>query len=315
VLAFIARRLLALVPLLLIVTFLAFGLIFFLPGDAVTVIAGQDATPTELDRIREQLGIDRPFVVQYVDWLGGAVRGDFGDSLIFSTRSVGGEIRARFPITLSLAVGAVALGAALGASAGIAAGLRPGQLIDRAVSTLTSLAIGLPSYVIALVLVIVFAVNMGVLPSRGYVRFGADPGEWFRHLLLPWIALGLPASASIARQVRGALVDVMEEDYIRTARAKGLSSARVVGKHAMKNAAMPALTVLGIQFAYLLGGTVIIEQIFSIEGLGRMIARAISGRDVPVIQGVAFLMACVFLFVNLLVDIAYALVNPKVRLE
>jgi peptide/nickel transport system permease protein len=315
VLAFIARRLLALVPLVLIVTFLAFGLIFFLPGDAVTVIAGQDATPTELERIREQLGLDRPFVVQYLDWLGGAVRGDFGSSLIFSTRSVGSEIVNRFPVTLSLAVGAVGLGAVLGATAGITAGLRPGRLVDRVISMLTSLAIGLPSYVIALVLVIVFAVNLGVLPSRGYVAFGDDPAEWFRHLLLPWIALGFPASASIARQVRGALVDVMEEDYVRTARAKGLSRARVVGKHAMKNAAMPALTVLGIQFAYLLGGTVIIEQIFSIEGLGRMIARAISSRDVPVIQGVAFLMACIFLVVNLLVDIAYALVNPKVRLE
>lgn len=314
-LVFIARRLLALVPLLLIVTFLAFGLIFFLPGDAVTVIAGQDATPTEIERIRVGLGLDRPFLVQYVDWLEGAVRGDFGDSLIFSTRSVGGEISARFPITLSVTLGAIGLGAILGSAAGIAAGTRPGKLVDRAVSMLTSVAIGLPSYVAALVGVVFFAVHLGWLPSRGYVPFAEDPVEWVRHLFLPWIALGLPASASIARQVRGALVDTMEEDYIRTARAKGLSAARVVGKHAMKNAAMPALTVLGIQFAYLLGGTVIIEQIFSIEGLGRMIARAISGRDVPVIQGVAFLMACVFLVVNLLVDIAYALVNPKVRLE
>jgi peptide/nickel transport system permease protein len=315
VLAFIARRLMALIPLVLLVTLASFGLVLLLPGDAVTVIAGQDATPAQQDHIREQLGLDEPFVARYLDWLGGAVRGDFGHSLIFSTRSVGGEIVNRFPVTLSLAGGAVALGALLGASAGIAAGLRPGRTVDRVVSVLTSVAIGLPSYVIALVLVIVCAVQLGVLPSRGYVAFGEDPWQWFRHLLLPWIALGLPASASIARQVRGALVDVMDEDYIRTARAKGLAPARVVGKHALKNAAMPALTVLGIQFAYLLGGTVIIEQIFSIEGLGRMITRAISSRDVPVIQGVTFLMACIFLVVNLLVDIAYALVNPKVRLE
>jgi peptide/nickel transport system permease protein len=311
---FALRRLLALVPLLLVATFLSFGLILLLPGDAVTTIAGENATPEQLDEIRAELGTDRPVVVQYVDWLGGAVRGDFGNSLIFSSRSVGEEIRTRFPLTLSVTLGAIGIGAVLGGVAGIVAGVRPGRRTDRVISLLTSLAIGLPSYVVALFLVVVFAVNLGWFPSRGYVPLSEDPWEWFRHLVLPWIALGLPASASIARQVRGALVDTMEEDYVRTARAKGLSPVQVVGKHALKNASMPAITVLGIQFAYLLGGTVIIESIFSINGLGRMIATAVSGRDVPVIQGVTFLMAVIFLLVNLVVDVLYAVVNPKVRL-
>lgn len=314
-LTFIARRLLALIPLLLVVSFLVYSLVLVLPGDPAVAIAGGDkATPEEIEQVREQLGLDDPLVVQYVRWLGNAVQGDLGKSL-YTERSVSDEITRRFPVTFSVALGAIVISLVLGMIAGIVAALRQGRLADRVVTFLTSLGLAIPSFWLALLLVIVFAVELGWLEAIGYVNFTEDPSEWARHLIMPWLALGIGAAASVARQVRGALIDVLDEDYVRTARAKGLAGHRVVGKHALKNAAMPAITVLGIQFAYLLGGTVIIESIFSIPGLGTYILSAISGRDLPVIQGTVLMMAIIFVVINLVVDILYAVVNPKVRLS
>jgi len=314
VLSFIVRRLLALIPLMLIVTFLVYCLVLFLPGDPATTIAGgTDATPEQIEQVRQELGFDDPLVVQYGRWLKNAVQGDLGHSL-YTKRSVSDEIGRRFPITFSVAIGAIAISLLLGTAVGILAGLRSGTATDRGVTVFTSLGLAIPSFWLALMLIIVFSVNLQWLDSIGYVKFGDDPYQWARHLIMPWIALGIGAAATVARQVRGALVDVMDQDYIRTARSKGLAGHKVVGKHALKNAAMPALTVLGIQFAYLLGGTVIIESIFSIPGLGTYIVSAISGRDLPVIQGTVLMMALIFVMLNLLVDIMYAVVNPKVRL-
>jgi peptide/nickel transport system permease protein len=313
-LTFIVRRLLALIPLMLIVSFIVYALVLFLPGDpAVAIAGGAEATPEEVEEIREQLGLDDPFLVQYGRWLKNAVQGDLGESL-YTGRSVSDEIGRRFPITFSVAIGAIAISILVGAAAGIIAGLGRGRAPDRGVSLFTSLGLAIPSFWLALMLVILFSVELGWLDSIGYVNFGDDPYQWARHLILPWIALGIGAAATVARQVRGALVDVLDQDYIRTARSKGLSGRLVIGKHALKNAAMPALTVLGIQFAYLLGGTVIIESIFSIPGLGAYIVSAISGRDLPVIQGTMLMMAVIFVVLNLLVDVLYAVVNPKVRL-
>jgi len=314
VLIFIVRRLLALIPLMLIVSFLVFSLVLFLPGDPAAAIAGgPDATPEKILQVREELGLDQPVVVQYWNWLKDALRGDFGNSL-YTDRSVSSELQRRFPITFSVAIGAIAVSITIGVAGGIIAGLRQGRLADRGVTFLTSIGLAIPSFWLALMLVILFAVNLRWLQAIGYVPFQDNPEEWAKHLIMPWIALGLGAAASVARQVRGALVDVLDQDYIRTARSKGLSSRSVIGKHAMKNAAMPAITVLGIQFAYLLGGTVIIESIFSIPGLGTYIVSAISGRDLPVIQGTVLMMAVIFVLLNLLVDVLYAVVNPKVRL-
>jgi peptide/nickel transport system permease protein len=314
-LTFIARRLLALIPLMLVVSFLVYSLVVLLPGDpAVAIAGGEDSTPEEVAQVREELGLDDPLLVQYGRWLGKAVQGDLGTSL-YTERSVSDEITRRFPVTFSVAIGAIVISLVLGMSAGIIAGLRQGHFTDRAVIFLTSLGLAIPSFWLALLLVIVFAVELGWLEAIGYVKFSEDPWEWARHLIMPWLALGIGAAASVARQVRGALIDVLDEDYVRTARSKGLAGHRVVGKHALKNAAMPAITVLGIQFAYLLGGTVIIESIFSIPGLGTYVISAISGRDLPVIQGTVLMMAIIFVVINLVVDILYAVVNPKVRLS
>jgi peptide/nickel transport system permease protein len=313
-LTFIVRRLLALIPLMLVVSFLVYSLVVLLPGDPAVAIAGQEASPAEIEEVRQKLGLDDPLVVQYGRWLGDALRGDLGTSL-YTERSVSDEITRRFPVTFSVALGAIVISLTLGMIAGIVAGLRQGHLTDRVVIFLTSLGLAIPSFWLALLLVIVFAVELGWLEAIGYVAFTQDPWEWARHLIMPWLALGIGAAASVARQVRGALIDVLDEDYVRTARSKGLAGHRVVGKHALKNAAMPAITVLGIQFAYLLGGTVIIESIFSIPGLGTYIISAISGRDLPVIQGTVLMMAIIFVVINLVVDILYAVVNPKVRLS
>ena len=314
-LSFIVRRLLALIPLMLIVSFLVYSLVVFLPGDpAVAIAGGTQAKPEQIEEVREQLGLDDPLLVRYGRWLKGAVQGDLGES-VYTKRSVSDEISRRFPITASVALGAIVISLVLGTAIGILAGLRRGMMADRGVTVFTSLGLAIPSFWLALMLVIVFSVNLQWLDSIGYVKFGDDPYQWARHLIMPWIALGIGAAATVARQVRGALVDVMDQDYIRTARSKGLAGHKVVAKHAMKNAAMPALTVVGIQFAYLLGGTVIIESIFSIPGLGTYIVSAISGRDLPVIQGTVLMMAVIFVVINLIVDILYAVVNPKVRLQ
>jgi peptide/nickel transport system permease protein len=311
--AFVTRRLLGLIPVLLLISFAVFALVLAIPGDPARQIAGGlDADEARVEEIREELGLDDPMVVQYGRWLKGVVSGDLGTSL-FTGRTVTSELSQRFPVTLSLAVGAVVFAVLLGVPLGVIAGTRPGSLSDRALSVGTSLGIALPDFFLGTALVVMLAVEANLLPSIGYVDLAESPVEWARHLLIPWVALGVAASATLARQVRGAMIDVLEQDYIRTARAKGLADHRVVGRHALKNALMPAVTVVGLQFAYLLGGTFIVEFIFSLPGMGSYMLSAITSRDLPVIQGVVLLVATIFVVTNLLVDVLYGFLNPKVR--
>ena len=254
-----------------------------------------DASPAEIAKVRDQLGLDDPLLVQYGRWLSDAVQGDLGTSL-YTKRSVTDEITSPVPDHLQRRDRrdpdlAHCSGRVRGHPRRPPAG--PSRLTGPSSSS-RALGLAIPSFWLALMLVIVFSVNLQWLDSIGYVNFQDDPYEWARHLIMPWIALGIGAAATVARQVRGALVDVLDQDYVRTARSKGLAGHRVVAKHTLKNAAMPALTVLGIQFAYLLGGTVIIESIFSIPGLGTYVVSAVSGRDLPVIQGTVLMMAVIF---------------------
>ena len=311
--AFVVRRLLGLIPLLLIISFAVFALVLAIPGDPARSIAGGlDADEARVEEIRDELGTDDGLVVQYGRWLGGVATGDLGTSL-FTDRTVTSELSQRFPVTLSLAVGAVFFSALIGIPLGVLAGTRRGSVLDRILSVGTSFGIALPDFFLGTALVVFFAVQLDVLPAIDYVPIEESPVEWARHLIMPWIALGVSASATLARQVRGAMIEVLDQDYVRTARAKGLSEGRVVGKHALKNAMTPALTVIGLQFAYLLGGTVIIEYIFSLPGLGTYMLGAITSKDLPVIQGVVLLIAVIFVVINLFVDILYGVLNPKVR--
>jgi peptide/nickel transport system permease protein len=311
--AYIARRLLGIIPLLLIISFAVFALVLAIPGDpARTIAGGLDASDERVAEVRDELGLDDGLVTQYVRWLGDVLSGDLGSSL-FNGRTVTSELSARFPVTLSLAIGAVVFATLIGLPLGIVAGMRPGSFIDRAIGVGTSFGIALPDFFLGTALVVLFAVNRSWLPARGYVDLAVDPWEWFRHLVIPWIALGVSAAASLARQVRGAMIETLEADYVRTARAKGLGERRVIGRHALKNALTPALTVIGLQFAYLLGGTFIIENIFSLPGVGQYMLAAITSRDLPVIQGVVLLVAVIFVLTNLVVDVLYGVVNPKVR--
>lgn len=312
--AYIARRLAALVPLLTIVSFIVFSLSQLLPGDPAIVLAGgQKATPAGIARARDKLNLDDSFVEQYAIWLGDVVHGDLGESF-FDHRTVSESIRARFPVTLSLAIGALVLTVVIGVPLGIVAAVRQGGIADRLITTGSSVALAMPDFWLGMILLSIFAVSLRVLPSGGYVPLTDSPAGWATHLYLPWIAMGVPGGAGLARQVRGAMIDALEQDYVRTAESKGLRRRVVVFKHALKNASLAPVTVLGIGFAYMLGGSVIIERIFTLPGMGQYFYIALFNKDLPVIQGVVLLSALIFVVLNLFVDLLYAYLNPKVRL-
>jgi len=315
VLGLIARRLLSLIPLLLVVSFVVFSLTYLLPGDPATTMAGGvNASPQDIARIQKEFGFDDPLPTQYVRWLKNAVRLDFGDSLI-DQKPVSEEISRRFPVTISLALSAMVVGLLIGIPLGIMAGMRPGSVRDKVGVGVASLGVAIPNFWLAMVLVAIFAVDLAWFPALGWANFQDDPGEWLWYVVLPAVALGVWAAASLARQLRSALIDTLDQNYIRTAWAKGGRERRVVGKHALKNAAIPAVTVIALQLSTLLGGAVVIEQLFSIPGLGTYLIAAIRSYDIPVIQGVTIVFVLIYVVMNLIVDISYGYFNPRVRVS
>jgi peptide/nickel transport system permease protein len=313
VVGLILRRLLLYVPTTLLVTFGVFGLVLLIPGDAAVALAGgESATPERVAQVRDELHLDDPFLVRYGSWLKDAVRGDLGKSM-FSNRTVTSEIRQRFPITASIVLAAVLLGLLLAVPTGILAGMRPGGRTDRLLMFGTTLGIAVPNFWLAMILILVFAVNLHWLPAIGFTRLTDDPVRWLKSIILPGVGLAIGVAASQARQIRAALADTMNSSYIRTAWAKGAATETVVVVHALKNAAIPAVTILGLQIGGLLGGAVIVEQIFAIPGLGTYVLGAVRSEDLPVIQGVVLMFVAVHMTMNLLVDISYGFLNPKVR--
>jgi peptide/nickel transport system permease protein len=314
VIAYILRRLVAVIPLLLLVSFAVFSLTLLIPGDPARQILGPNAPASAVAQLRHQMGLDQPYLTQYWHWLVNALHGNLGRSIQKNT-SVSHEIAQRFPVTFSIAIGGLAVTLLVGVPLGVVAGTRPGSVADRIVTVSTSTLLAIPDFWLAILLVLLFSVNLKVLPAIGYVPFTQSPLEWASHLILPWIAVGIGGGATLARQLRGSLADALEQDYVRTAEAKGVRGSVVVLKHALKNASIAPVTILGIIFAYTLGGTVLIEYIFSIPGMGQYFYQALNSKDVPVIQGVTLLVALIFILVNLLVDVLYAYLNPKVRLR
>lgn len=308
----VVRRLLALIPLLLVVSFIVFSLLFLTPGDPAVTLAGDNPTPEQIAEIRVQLGLDDPLIVQYGRWVTDAVQGDLGTSL-YSSTTVSEAIVSRLPVTLSLTGAAILFSLVVAVPLGLLSARRPGGAADRVSTGVATIGIALPSFWVGMVLIIVFALRLDWLPPVGYVNFGDDPLSWARHIVLPAIALGTAAAAETTRQLRGAMLEVLDSDYVRTARSKGMRQRTVLYKHALKNAGSPVLTVLGLQVTFLLGGSVIIEQMFAIPGLGSLAITAVLARDIPMIQGIVLVAVVVAVSVNLIVDLAYAWLNPKVR--
>ncbi|HLG67130.1 MAG TPA: ABC transporter permease [Acidimicrobiales bacterium] len=309
----ILRRLLTLLPVLLLVSFGVFMLIALVPGDAaVTLAGGQNATPAQIAHVRQQLHLNDPLLVQYARWLWGALHLDLGTSLI-SGVPVSHDLASRLPVTLSLVLAAAVVAIVIGVPLGLVAGTSPGSLRDSSSRVVSSLGIAVPSFWLAVILVSLFAVKWKIFPPTGFTPIQKSFTSWLRDVTLPALSLGFLVSASLARQLRGALIDVLDANYIRTAWAKGASRRVVVLRHALKNAAIPAVTVFGVQVGYLLGGAVIIEQIFSIPGIGTYMLNGITSHDLPVVQGVALVFVVFQMAMSLLVDLSYGYLNPKVR--
>ena len=311
-LRYAAGRLLSALPVLLIVSALSFGIVWIVPGDVAAEMAGPTATAEELGRLRERLGLTRPWHEQLLGWYGALLRGDLGESILLR-QGVAAAIVERLPVTLSLTFLALGIALVAGTALGVLAAVRAGRAADRAAMSVALVGFSVPDFWLGLVLVYLFAVVLGWLPTGGYVPFGQDPAGWARSMLLPAATLALSQIGLFARMTRAAMLEVLRQDYVRTARAKGMPRWVVVGKHALRNALIPVVTVAGIACGVLLGGAVVIESVFSLPGVGRLIVGAIQRRDYPVIQGGLLLTATIFVMVNLAVDLLYAALDPRIR--
>ena len=311
---YVARRLLALIPVILVVATVAFVLIHLAPGDPASIIAGPDASPDDVARIQRQLGLDAPFHVQLFRWYGRLARGDLGQS-IFLRRPVLEAIVDRAEPTILLTLYATLIAVALGVPAGVVAARHHDGTTDQALMAGALIGISIPNFLLGLLLILVFSVRLGWFPVAGYVPLESGWLRTLRSLTLPAFALGVVQSALIARIARSAMLDVLREQFITAGRARGLSERAVVYKHALKNAMIPTITVIGISLAILISGSVIVEQVFNIPGLGRLIISAVLRRDYPVIQGVVLCIAGIYMLVNLAVDLSYVVFDPRVRYQ
>jgi peptide/nickel transport system permease protein len=310
---YLVRRLLASVFTLLIVSLVIFGIVHFTPGDPARIMAGDVASTADVERIRQQLGLDRPILEQYAAWLGQLVRGDLGRSL-FLQRPVAQAIWERAEPTVLLTVFALALAVLIGVPAGVVAAVRRGSAVDQILAVVALLGLCIPNFWLGMMLILVFAVGFGLLPSGGYVPLAeGNLLHTLRYLALPIVTLGFSESALISRITRAAMLDTLGQDYVRSARSKGLGEAVVVGKHALRNALIPILTVVGLALGVLLGGAVVTETVFTIPGVGRLVVSSIARRDYPVIQGVVLVIAVVYVLVNLLIDLLYSVADPRIR--
>jgi peptide/nickel transport system permease protein len=310
--AYIARRLLSTLLVMALVGVFIFLLLHLAPGDPAAIIAGDNASPAQIIMIRHQLGLDAPLPVQFVRWVWRIAHGDFGIS-IFSEAPVMELIRQRLPATIALTSTTIVFAAVLAVGAGVLAAWRAGGLLDRVLMGFAALGFSVPVFVVGYVLIYVCAIRLHWLPVQGYTPLSDGVWPWASHLVLPSIALGLAYVALIARITRASMLEVLSEDYMRTARAKGASTGSMMFHHALKNAGVPIVTVIGIGVALLISGVVITETVFNIPGLGRLTVDAITNRDYPIIQGVIVVFSGAYVLVNLAVDLVYTLIDPRIR--
>jgi peptide/nickel transport system permease protein len=309
---YILRRIAATVPVMLIVAALVFLMLRLTPGDPAAIIAGDNANDAQIAAIRSRLGLDAPLVLQFIQWLGNLLRGDFGESFYFK-KTVAELIVSRLEPTLALSISTIVLAVAIAVPLGVLAAYKRGTLIDKIVMGFSVLGFSVPVFVIGYSLIYLFAIKLNWLPVQGYQRIGDGFGGFLQRLLLPSLTLSVIYIALIARMTRASVIDVLEEDYIRTARAKGQSELKVLFTHALRNASVPIVTVIGLGVALLIGGVVVTESVFTIPGLGRLTVDAVLARDFPTIQAVILLFSLVYVLVNLAVDVAYTALDPRIR--
>jgi peptide/nickel transport system permease protein len=312
--AFLIRRLLLTLPILFIVSVVCFSLINLIPGDPATVILGPEASEQAKEQMREQLGLNKPIVVQYVDWLGGVLHGDLGESLVDGT-PVSQLILQRLPVTLELALGTFLVSLTIAVVAGILSASNRGTWVDYVSTGFALGGISIPHFWLGMMFIIIFAVYLGWLPASGYVPFFEDPAANIAVMILPVLATGLRESAELMRMLRSSLLEELGSDYVRTAFSKGLSRRVVVIRHAVRNALIPFVTASGLQIAALLGGLVVTEQVFQLPGVGRLIVESILERDYTVVQGAVLTVTVIVILINVLVDLLYAVIDPRIALS
>jgi peptide/nickel transport system permease protein len=311
-LAYVGGRLLQAIPVVILTSVFVFVFIRLLPGDPAVTLAGQRATPEQVAALRHNFGLDQPIVVQYVTWVQKLVTGDFGTSYV-TNRPVAQLVMQRVPATIHLAVGALLVMLLVGVPLGIFSAVRPRHPLNRVVAVLTSLALATPTFWLGILLVLFFAVDLHWLPASGFTSFTADPVGSIRLLILPSLTLGAYATGVLIRFLKASILDVAHADFVRTANAKGLTERLVVGRHILRIALLPVVTMMAIQFGYLLGGAVITEAIFGWPGLGGLILDAINNQDYLIVQATMLLLVQTFIVVNVLADVCYAVLDPRIR--
>lgn len=309
---YLIRRLLLLIPVLLVVGIIVFTLVHLTPGDPASVMLGPDATPADVAQLRKDLGLDRPFYVQFFLWFSGVLRLDFGDSL-FIGEPVTKALWDRAQPTALLMLYSVTISILIGVPLGVISAIKRNTIIDRFSMLLSISGVAIPNFVLGILLILLFAVTLGWFSAGGYTSITQDPIEHFRGMVLPSFSLGFSAAAIQARLVRSSMLDVLNEDYVRTARAKGLAFREVVTRHALRNALIPSVTMIGYSIGGLLGGAVVTETVFTLPGMGRLVVQSVARRDFPIIQGAVMLIATFYVLVNLAVDMLYVYIDPRIR--
>ena len=311
-LRFVIRRLILLVPVIVIVGTVVFILIHLTPGDPAVVVLGQDATPEQIEAMRDRLGLNEPLYIQYIDWFLGAIRLDFGES-IFLGQPVTESLLDRAQPTLLLTLYALTIQVVIAIPFGVVSAVKHNSILDRVLMVLSISGAAIPSFFLGIMLILFFAVRLQWLPSGGFTSITEDPVQHFKQMIMPAFALGFTSAGLLARLVRSSMLDVLREDYIRTAQAKGLPQRIMVVRHALRNALIPAITVIGYSLGGLLGGAVVTETVFTIPGMGRLVVQSVARRDFPVIQGAVLMIAAIYVLANLLVDVLYVYIDPRVR--
>jgi peptide/nickel transport system permease protein len=307
----ILRRIVTMIPILLFVSILLFFIMNILPGDAAAGIAGENMSPEQLEQLREDMGLNRPPHIRYLDWIGRVLRGDFGKSLL-TKQPISEKLALRFPVTLELTLIAMIIAIIVALPSGIASSVKRNSPLDMIASVFSMLGVAIPPFWLGMLLILLFAITLGWIPASGYVPFFENPSENLIRMIMPAVAIGVTFAAEVMRQTRSSMLEVLDQDYIVTAKSKGLSGRIVIWKHALRNALIPVITVIAMQVGRLFGGAVIAETVFAIPGMGSEIVRGIVSRDYPVVMSFILIIAAIVVAINTFVDVIYIIIDPRI---